>query len=252
MAKTKNGYASLSRSRPSTVSAARSGKARSAATMAARAASVGTMLSTRGFRPGYGRGPSRTSVEKKYIDTAVSNYVVNTTGSVTLLNGVATGDDATDRTGRKIQCESVQIRGFVYPEDDNTTAQMGRVMLVWDKQSNGGSAPAITDILTAATGTAFNNLNNRERFVIIRDHKFVFGPVSDTATQAIAGTYSGSPWAVDDFVRLGPQYQTTFGGTTAAIGSITTGSLLLVTVGDNASGVAALARIRARVRFTDA
>ena len=109
-------------------------------------------------------------------------------------------------------------------------------MLVWDLNPNSSATvPNITDILTAATSISHLNLNNRARFVVLRDHMVAYGALSTTATQ----TYSAAPGAgeLDWYVRLGKS-KTIFSGTTGAIGSIASGSLLLLTIGDNAVNTA--------------
>ena len=104
-------------------------------------------------------GPSlRPKNEKKSVSLGIANYACNSTGSVTALNLVATGTDFTNRIGRKINIKSVFIRGWVFPEDNDTLQQMARVMLVWDEQPNGALA-AVTDILDTVDSSSQLNLN---------------------------------------------------------------------------------------------
>lgn len=184
--------------------------------------------------------------ELKVVDLANATYACDTTGSVTLLSGVATGTDLTDRIGRKIMLKSVQVRGTIMNTDSNTSDQMARVMVVYDKQPT-GTAPAITAILTAARAEAFNNLDNRDRFSVIFDTKVAVAGISDTATQSFAG--SPTVHAIDEYRRL--KHEVIFSGTGATAASISSGALWLVTVGTRAAASGSIFIANCRVRFTD-
>lgn len=183
--------------------------------------------------------------EKKVVDTAPSSYVCDTTGSVTLLNGVATGTDFTDRIGRKIMLKSVYVRGRIAPVDGGTSNSLARVMIVYDMQAN-GAAPAITDILKTATSQDQLNMNNRDRFRVIMDKQFPVGGVDTTVGYAQAPCI----FQVKKFKRL--NLETLYSGTTNAIASIATGALFMVTIGDVAAGSGATFNGSVRVRFMDA
>ena len=122
----------------------------------------------------FGVGVRRSRDERKVIDVDPALYAGDTTGSVTLLNGVATGTDFTDRIGRKIVMRSLYLRGTLSPVDGITLDNMCRVLIVYDMQSN-GAAPAITDVLKSATSIAQLNMNNRDRFRVIMDKQFAVG-----------------------------------------------------------------------------
>lgn len=185
--------------------------------------------------------------ERKVVDVDPGTIAVTTTGTVTLINGVATGTDFTDRVGRKIVMKSVFVRGIVFPDDVITLNSLARIMLVYDMQAN-GAAPIITDILKSATAVANLNLNNRDRFKILMDKEFAVAKTDNTATQAV----SGSPTChrFKKYTRL--NHEVLFNGTTAAVGSIATGALYLVTIGTQAAGDAASVTIATRIRFEDA
>jgi len=198
------------------------------------------MLATRGW--------VNNNTELKYNDVAPTTYVADLTGTVTLLNGIAIGDDNTTRDGRQISNKSVHIQGLVYPVDDNTFVNLARVLIVWDSQPNSGTIAGITDILTSADACAPTNLNNRERFTILRDLRFSMGKVSDTATQAFSN--GDNTHVINEFIKL-KDVKTTYSGTTAAIGSIATGALLMVTIGLAVAASASTVRVSSRLRYTD-
>jgi len=189
--------------------------------------------------------PSRT--ELKFVDVASASYAGDTTGTVTLLNGVAIGDDYTTRDGRQITVKSVQVRGSVLPIDSSTQPTMARLLLVWDNAANGALA-TIAQILSASTSNSFPLVDNANRFTILCDQQYVVGGFQTTATQA----YAGSPMINPVHVYKKLDSITQYGATTAAIGSVQNGALLMVTIGDQAAAAGAVFSLATRVRFTDA
>jgi len=185
--------------------------------------------------------------ELKYVDTNGIAVPCDTTGSVTCLNLLAVGDDNTSRDGRQVTIKSVQIHGFVAPQDDAVNPNKARVMLVWDNANNSGAIATIAQILATASGNAFPLVDNSNRFTILVDRTYAAGKVSNTATQA----FSNSPNTFDVEIYKKINQITQYSGTTAAIGSIQNGALLLVTIGFEASGTASSLWANARVRFTD-
>lgn len=185
--------------------------------------------------------------EKKVVDLGAASFAMDTTGSLTLLNGVAAGTDFTDRIGRKTKLSYVYVRGIVNAQDASSGPTLGRLLLVYDKQP-AGALPAITDILTAATSVSQVNLNGRDRFVILADKQYAVGIISNTATQSFAGSPTVHP--VKIYRNLG--LETIYDGTTNAIADISSGALYLVTIGNQAAAAGATFNGTTRVRFTDA
>lgn len=184
--------------------------------------------------------------ERKFIDTTATANGLNTTGVVQAINLSAIGDDNNSRDGRQTLNTSIKIRGLISPEDLTTNPSLVRVLLVWDKQPNGALA-TIANILSNATALSMNNLDNKYRFKILRDYQFPVGGQNNTATQ----TYVQSPtvWDINDFVKLPPDCVTGWTGTTAAIASVATGSLLLVQIGTQAAGTGCNLECFTRVRW---
>lgn len=189
----------------------------------------------------------RGSAERKTVDLTSATYACDTTGTVTLLNGVAIGDDFTDRDGRRTTMKSLFIRGTVYPIDETTEPTLARIIVVYDRQSN-GAAPVFADLLTVTTSVAHLNLNNRSRFQIIADEQFFIGKVTTTATQTYAGSPTGH--SVNIFRKL--NLETQFSGTGATVASIATGSIYMFTVGNQAVNAGCIFQVATRIRFTDA
>ena len=80
------------------------------------------------------------SKETGYIDVAAADYVLDTTGSVTLLNTVAQGAAVTQRVGKKIVMKGLQCRGNL---QNGSTANSNDVafMIVYDKRPTGALRP---------------------------------------------------------------------------------------------------------------
>lgn len=207
---------------------------------------------TRGFRPLGLRGTG----EKKVIDSATATHAVNTTGDFTLLNGCVQGSDYTNRIGRKIVMKSLYIRGYTCPEPSTagaggSVAQQARMIIFMDNQPN-GAAPAVTDLLNTATSTSQLNLNNRDRFKILRDQTFVLSPQQYSAANVLAATGSPAVADVNCYAKL--RHETIFNaGNAGTIGDINSGALYMFWIGSNSSGVGtdAVAVVSARVRFLD-
>lgn len=203
----------------------------------------------RGFRGGaqFARRALLGLMEKKVVDTASASYACDTTGSVTLVNGMAQGSDFTNRIGRKYTNVAVQLEGFLSPQDSTVGTTKCRIMLIYDTQPN-SALPVITDVLTASTSSSFMNLNNRDRFKVLCDENYTLGPVNNTASQAFAG----SPTAQNISIYKKINLETICDGTTAAIGDVQSGSIFLLTIGSSAPAFAFDFIGAVRTRFIDA
>lgn len=206
---------------------------RDAAVAARRAADVvmGTNRATRGLilSPG----------EFKSVDTAVVG-AVDSTGSVTLINGIARGDDINERDGREVTMKSIQCTVQLYVTDTTGLDQSQRILVVYDKQTN-AAAPAVTDILTAATVFSPRNLENRKRFTVLMDRCYTLN----------ASAESGSSRLFKWYRRL--RHPITFNsGNAGTVADIVTGGLYVVLIGNRAAGATAGAiDSYFRVRYLD-
>lgn len=210
---------------------------------------------TRGFFP---RRPN--ALEKKVQDIAVTTYQINTTGSFTLLSNPVLGSDFNARIGRKIMNKSIYIRGFVGSEAgisaagtvQNVSSMELRMILFVDLQPN-GAVPVVTDLLNTASPASHLNLNNRDRFRILKDKVYVTDPyiLSTTATQSVA---SAANQVKQVKVFKGIRQETTFNATNGGtIADINSGALYMFWIGNNAAGTNTdgNAVVGTRVRYTD-
>jgi len=154
--------------------------------------------------------------EYNFVDTTV-NQECDTTGAVTLLNGVAAGTSASQRIGRKINIRSIAMNLRLVAKATTTISDC-RIVLVWDTQTN-AAAPAITDIYDAINATSMRNISNGSRFRILRVWEEVI--IGNSATPA-----SGQEARIFKDWRLCNFVTTYNAGGGATVGDITTGGYL--------------------------
>ena len=144
------------------------------------------------------RGLQLAAGEFKSVDTLVTGDL-NTTGTISLINGIARGDEINERNGREVVMRSVQLSMNAQSTDTTGIPQCCRILLVYDRQTN-AAAPTFAQVLTA-TGASLplapRNLENRRRFKILMDRKFTIGPQG--ATTAALGALSKK--MLSDFYR---------------------------------------------------
>lgn len=219
---------------------------------------------------------SSRSGEIKYIDTAENNLDITTDGEVYCVNLISEGSGPNNRIGRKIEMLSLQMQGRLGPIETNNQnlTQSGRILIVYDRQPNGAASPPnIVDIIknqyygsVDVTGkyNSFVNMDNRDRFQIIRDIRFSTPSVTRTGTTpnrsdeiiqgtSIHGNGTGDEFQFNQFIRLGgyiTQYNST--AETPVIANISTGSLLVVGVGTAGPGAAGWSpQLTFRLRYRD-
>lgn len=197
---------------------------------------------TRGFIKG-GRGP-----ELKYFDTAL-NFSLDLTGEIPATGQLClVPQSATEnnRIGSKIRVKSIQIKGYVFfvPTTAATAACLGVIKLVLDKQCNGAAA-AVADVVTGTNlGLALMNLDNRERFEILREWRIPF-----EATAGVTTAYNNSVRDLNFYKKL--DLPIMFSSTTGAIGEITSNNLFLLAGTAGATDDVAAVTGTCRIRFTD-
>jgi len=201
--------------------------------------------------------------EVKALDNGFSNYTINSTAAINPINLIQAGSSFFNRVGRRIEMKNVRVNGYVVVKATVTSEDYARIMIVYDRQTN-GAVPAIADILqtTVQNGTnstsSFSgvNLNNRDRFKIIRDMRIFLPSVTDT-TGVLTNFAPVDPvtptFNIDMFAKLGGLVtQFKADSSPAVIGDIATGGLYLITFGANASGAEGYqASLEVRLRYND-
>lgn len=89
-----------------------------------------------------------------------------------LLNGIAAGSDINQRDGRKITMTSVELRGGIYLPSGATTDGFGRIMIIYDNQTNEAVPPIGSILQTTTNFYTMINRNNYGRYKIIWDEYY--------------------------------------------------------------------------------
>lgn len=120
--------------------------------------------------PKPGTGPTASRSEKKNLDIVTTATITfgQTTANVALLNAMAQGTTSATRVGRKVKFTSIQWRWQGSTSASSAGSTPIRMVLVYDKQTNGASAGAA---LVFATDTIDSpmNLNYSDRFIVLAD-----------------------------------------------------------------------------------
>lgn len=217
---------------------------------------VGVPLATRGFRSGFGTAAG----ELKAFDVlaGVVDAVPNApAGSIFNIHLPVVGADFNNRIGRKTTATKIYIRGLVGiknvmvgagPAVAYGAANLIRMIIFVDWQPN-GAKPLHTDILAANGGNTDAasqlNLNNRERFKILKDKQWTVDPV------LASGAFNRTTIPVKVFKKV--QIDTIFGTSGGTVADITSGAIYVMFTSLNAVGAQpAAAYISSRVRYMDA
>jgi len=176
--------------------------------------------------------------EQKFSDTNASGASL-TTPQVILLNGLAQGTTVNTRIGNRVTFTVAQGRmSFYY--NTTTSAPTVRCMLVWDSQANSATATLAEVLQNSGGGTNFlspNNLNNRDRFKVLWDKSYQLND------------QDGQRKTVKFYKKI--KMVTTYDGTTAGFGDISTGSLHMYIMSSESGATFPLVDYYFRVRFID-
>lgn len=209
-----------------------------------------------GASGGYSGVPKRIGNSKAMDITAVAINANSTTAVFSCLNFPQVGAAFYNRVGNDIFMKSVRLRGFFKPSGaatGNTVPSFCRIMIVYDRQTN-GAFPALADVIAdyntagATTTNALSgiNMNNRGRFLVLMDNQVILPAVgaagATPASNVLSFTGANDKGDTDtQGVLCVNRYQklrglpTLFKASTGAIGDISTGGLYLITVGDDAA-----------------
>lgn len=210
------------------------------------------------------RGPELKSLDFPLQANVPEQHHISTTATFDLLNGIQEGSSFYNRIGRRVQMRSIHITGnLIFSGNGSGVPEYLRVMLIYDRQPN-GAAPVISDVLTdydsqgATTTNSFSkmNMNNVERFAILRDQRIQIA--ENNTGSAIAGApasilnYS-TQGNINMFVKLaGLETHFKASSNPAVIGDVATGALWLVTFGSIAVANAGIdIQYQSRLRYID-
>lgn len=128
-------------------------------------------------RIGYIATSGRKS-ELKNFDTAVASNIPATGAINTSLNLVREGTGDNQRVGRTIVIKSVQLNGSIVKASTATASTVEYdIAIVLDKQCNGAN-PTYANIFSGTTPHQLLNLDNSDRFQVLRRFQGVLGSQS--------------------------------------------------------------------------
>nr|WAE42178.1 MAG: capsid protein [Cressdnaviricota sp.] len=229
-------------------------------------ASTAMELSTPTNRGGFGQYskplPYYRQPELKVVDTTEQTNVLGATGIFTVVNVPQVGAAFYNRIGNEIEMKSLHLIGQIALTGTAPVPQFeyDRVIVVYDRQPN-GAFPSASDLLTSYTSsggtstTAYDHLNpnNFDRFKVLADIRLAFNwnaTAALTDHEAKAKDYKGE-YNINRFINLrglSCKYKASAG----TIGDVTTGALLVFTVGTSATANAPYQFVwSARLRFID-
>lgn len=205
--------------------------------------------------------------EVKTVDLFQFATNFDTIGTFTCVNLPLEGASFYNRIGRKIMAKSLHVFGHIECTDGNAGAtgeDYGRLMVIYDRQPN-GALPAVADVLTsynnagATSSTASDslNMNNRDRFVVLRDERIVLpavGALGVTPINSSLGTdptLSTSKREINFFIKC-KDLETHFKASAGTIGDIATGSIFVFSISGQSHGnLAYIAAVSTRLRYHD-
>lgn len=183
-------------------------------------------------------------IEKKYLDTGIGYATATTTGTVvSSLLAIPQGTTEVTRVGGKINVCNINMRGQVRGLTATGVPGAVRWMLILDKQCN-GAAPAVTDILTSAAINSFLNMDNVDRFQVLKDKMIVnnFGAISPTPLWYLNTVLVKCNYKCNIPIH--------YSSTTGAIAEIKSNNLIWLIISERSSSVEY--GLTARIKFTDA
>lgn len=201
--------------------------------------------------------------------TPLNFYTVGGGNSASvLLQMPVEGSSFYNRIARRTRGVSLRIKGYIQPTYSNNSAikeQMGRVVIVYDRQPN-GAVPSIATILLdyeqgGSTSTStFSSINpdQRDRFVILRDRQVLLpaigvnGAANTTFASAVNGDLKDSRFVFDEYIKLNGLETQYKASNTGAIGDIASGSYIILCISDrDTSSSAWCLSYQARYSFYD-
>lgn len=155
--------------------------------------------------------------------------LVPQTGVIYHLNGITQGTSAFQRIGDMITQLRVTVRAFMRPNQESLAEyNRCRLMLLYDRQTN-SALPTVAQILQNVLLTpdpySFRNPDTQKRFITLSDKIFTIINASNPGQ-----TYAPKMVTLNYSKKLMTEYDESNG----TIGSISTGSILLLAITDSA------------------
>jgi len=204
----------------------------------------GKVLKYRSSAPVSGSSRSRLSHvgELKNVDFSGAAFLSagSTTASLEgLINGVAVGAGTDQRVGRRVTMKSLWVRWNFTMQSTSVGTSPFRILIVYDKQPNGGTQPAATLVLQTNDINGLKNLGQEKRFTTVMDEYI-----------DCIGTAGPQSQIGQRFIKL--NHEVEFSGTDATTASVATGALwAYIWQNGQITSVGPLSNFRTRVRYCD-
>lgn len=187
--------------------------------------------------------------EQKFLDTSTTQAPVSFNGNIapSSLVAVPAGTGESERVGRKITVRALHLRYVCLMNNQTTpgaTDDGVRVIVYWDKQCN-GTAATVTDILETADYLSFNNLANKNRFMILMDKQHDIS-LTAGAGNGTANVFGAKAITKSMHKRLNIPIE--FSSTTGGLTEIRSNNLGVLVISDNGN---ITYTATARIRYTD-
>lgn len=193
--------------------------------------------------------------EIKWFDTTVAATTLSSAGTVVQnsLNLLTAGTGESQLIGRKCHVKSIFIRGqFSKPALSNATLtnvaadDFCRMMLVLDRQPNGGAA-TVNQVLENVDIRGMNNLNYSRRFKILKDFTM---RMDDVVNHDGTNYFTGTQVRELEPIYKKLNFPIEFGPTpSGSIGDVLTNNLFVIAFSNTGQS---LLQFRARLRYSDA
>lgn len=196
-------------------------------------------------------GPPSSPIEKKFLDTALSDATLASAMTFNNICVIPQGDTESQRTGRRVTVTAIMVRGsltLLGATDVTNTSTQVRMRIICDTQTNGAQFAA-TDLLESDAINSFANLANRSRFVVICDKLWNLSAGGASATGA-AYAFSERVVPIEVYKQCSIPIEYDNSVTTGAIGSVRSNSLWVVFQCSTGEIIASSATCR--IRYTDA
>lgn len=151
-------------------------------------------------------------VDQRYLDSRFLALGASTTYQIHGLNAIAAGDDIFQRSSRRITCKTLSYKFNIFPNTASTNMHYWRFAIVYDRESY--TLPTYQSVWEGTSGGgavtsdvySFPNINNKTRFTILRDHRFMtatsYNPPGTAGDFSVDGSLIKQFLPIEGFIRL--------------------------------------------------
>lgn len=117
------------------------------------------------------------NVEFKVKNTTNPAYTPDSSGQVVQLTDIDQGDSSSTRDGGQVKLKSIEAKWHILK---HASATYTMVRLIWfiDLIGTNADPPTVDELLSASNTYTPRNLNNKHRFLILKDYRVALGDVT--------------------------------------------------------------------------